>query len=406
MLDRQTVPRDCGAAQPMVSIHLPICGVSPGHVRETLAQLASLNQPAFEVLVVDYNSADPKLWEPVARDCARLDPRFRFFHLGHLSSGRAGALNFARTQTAHPAKFIAVLDHEGTSPCDSVRNAIAAFADPRTGAVHSPCALHSPCIIRKDALDDAGGWAEWCVDEAAALHFDLRRKHWHATTASGEPAAAPASVGAHRPRVARQAYGAVQIALRHWRPLISSFNRELTLQQRWRVVAGWMPWIEDALALPLLILALLLSAGVFRSPIRLEAPALLTMLPFIGLLTLRLAQFRNTGGARAVADLALSHTVAKAVWGALLNKGLPPGTTKPAAAASAAWEELALLLLTWATAAGIAHGSSTWRSMLWCAVLLALSMPYLATALGAILAHPSRMRQSSVGAVARTEAGD
>jgi len=404
MLDRPTAPPHCGTAQPMVSIHLPICGVSPGHVRETLAQLALLDEPAFEVLVVDYNTVDPKLWEPVARECARLDPRFRFFHLGHLSSGRAGALNFARTQTAHPAKFIAVLGHIGDRPRDWLRNAIATFADPRIGAVHSPC------IVRKDALDDAGGWAEWCVAEEAALHFDLRRKHWHTTAASVEPAAGLASVGPRRPRVARQAYGAVQIALRHWRPLFSPLNRELTLQQRWRVVAGWMPWIGEALALPLLVLALLLSAGVFRSPIRFEAPALLIMLPFIGLLTLRLAQFRNTRGARAVADLALSHTIAKAVWSALLNKGLPPGTTKPAAAASVAWEELALLLLAWATAAGIAHGSGTWRSILWCAVLLALSMPYLAAVLAAVMgalpSHQLSVTRSSPGAVARTEAGD
>jgi len=404
MLERPIAPRHCGTAQPMVSIHMPICGIPPGHVRETLAQLASLDYPAFEVLVVDHNTADPKLWEPVARDCARLDPRFRFFHLGHLSSGRAGALNFARTQTAHPAKFIAVLDHDGTNPCDSVRNAIAAFADPRMGAPQSPC------IIRKDALDDVGGWAEWCVDEEAALHFDLRRKHWHSTIASVEPAAGLASVGTRRPRVARKAYGAVQIALRHWRPLLSPFNRELTLLQRWRVVAGWMPWIRDALALPLLILALLLSAGVFSSPMRFEAPALLTMLPFIGLLTLRLAHVRNTGGARAIADLALSHAVAKAVWDALLSKGLPPDPTNPATAANAAWEELALLLLTWAIAAGIAHGSGTWRSMLWCAVLLALSMPYLAAVLAATLratpAHPSSRSRSSLGAVARTKAGD
>jgi hypothetical protein len=73
-------------------------------------------------------------------------------------------------------------------------------------------------------------------------------------------------------------------------------------------------------------------------------------------------------------------------------------------------EELALLLLTWGTAAAVAHGSEGWDSLLWCTVLLAMSMPYLAAvsaaALSARRARRPRTARPGLRMVARTEAGD
>lgn len=390
----------------MVSIHMPICGATPEHVRRALAQLALLDYPAFEVLVVDHNTADPELWEPVARDCARLDARFRFFHLGPLSSRRAGALNFARAHSAQRAQFIAVVDYDDVEPRDWLRKAMARFADPWIGAVRSPC------MVRKDALDDAGGWAEWCVAEDMALELELLRRRWHLVTVARGTDRDLASLGARRMIVTRRAQGATQIARRHWRPLFSPFCRELTMQQRRGVLAGWKPWAVDALGLPMLIISLALSIGVLRTPMRFEAPALLCMLPMIALLAFRLARVGTAGAADAIAGLALSHAVAKAVWGALLNKELRPGAAEP----SRAWtpgigrEELALLLLTWGTAVAVAQGSGGWRALLWCAVLLAMSMPYLAAVSAAVLsarrARRPKTARPGLGMVARTEAGD
>ena len=65
---------------PKVSIHLPICNEPPQLVRETLDALAALDYERFEVLVIDHNTDDPHLWEPVAEHCARLGPKFRFLH--------------------------------------------------------------------------------------------------------------------------------------------------------------------------------------------------------------------------------------------------------------------------------------------------------------------------------------
>ena len=53
-------------------------------VRQTLDALAALDYENFEVLVVDNNTMDPHIWEPVAEHCARLGPKFRFFTLGQI----------------------------------------------------------------------------------------------------------------------------------------------------------------------------------------------------------------------------------------------------------------------------------------------------------------------------------
>ena len=92
-----------------ISVHLPLHDAAPQDVRRTLDALAELDPPALEVLVVDSNTADPALWAAAARHCARLGPRFRFFHLGRFPGRDAGALNFALRETAPEAEAVAVL---------------------------------------------------------------------------------------------------------------------------------------------------------------------------------------------------------------------------------------------------------------------------------------------------------
>ena len=401
MPDRPSFPRPpaspqaSGATPPMVSIHVPISGASPGQVRGLLAMLARLDHPAFEVLIVDYDTADPGLWEAAARECARLDQRFRFFHLGRWPGGQAGALNFARVQTACRAEFIAVLGLGTIIPRGWLDRVMLEFTDPLIGAISSPC------VVRRAALDEVGGWAEWCTDEATALEVALLRRHWRLGRLP-QPVGTAGQFGAERQRTARRAYGAAQIARRHWRALLSPFDRTLSLRGRWRIAADWWPWATDMLSLPMLLLSLALSAGfagpLFRSPL----PIFLFMLPVLASLMFRLTRIRAGGAGAALVGLAQSHAVAKAVWGGLLNRA------PPQRAPQAMRQELALLLLTWAVLAGIAHaGLATWPSRLWCALLLLQSLPYLAAVcVAALRARQPTLAHTGIGAVARTGAGD
>ena len=122
------------------------------------------------------------------------------------------------------------------------------------------------------------------------------------------------------------------------------------------------------------------------------------MLPSIGLFVFKLAQILSLYAHRvpcgladrfgaAIAGLALSHTIGKAVWKGLVIRTAPFLRTPKMENAPAlvqgvvmAREELVILLLTWGALAGVAlrHRFATWEATLWCAVLLVQSLPYLA----------------------------
>ena len=52
---------------------------------DTLDALARLDYPRYEVIVIDNNTRDPAIWQPVEAHCHKLGDRFRFFHVDPLS---------------------------------------------------------------------------------------------------------------------------------------------------------------------------------------------------------------------------------------------------------------------------------------------------------------------------------
>ena len=448
-----------GGRLPKVSIHVPICNEPPQMVRQTLDALADLDYPDFEVLVIDNNTTDPALWEPVAEHCARLGARFRFFHLGRWPGFKAGALNFALRHTAADAEIVGVLDSDYIVTPDWLRCMAPHFADPAVGFVQSPQDYRdldgsffkrlmfweyagffhlgmvtrnernaiiqhgTMTLIRRQALQDAGSWAEWCICEDAELGLKLFRQGWQAVYANRSfgRGVMPDDFAAFRKQRHRWAYGAMQICRGHWRALLSPFNRDLTLGQRWHFATGWMPWVGDALGLGFLLVGLGWSAGLVIAPMRFEFPIVLFMLPSIGLFGFKLLQIFALYGKRvpcgwadrlgaAVAGLALSHTIAKAVWSGLLTRRAPFLRTPKLARAPAlvqglvmAREELALLTLSMAAivGVGVAHRFATWEASLWCVVLAIQSLPYLAAVSVSLLAAvPNRRREAVCAAVA------
>ena len=429
---------------PMVSLHLPICNEPPLMVRQTLDALAELDYPDFEVLVIDNNTLDPSLWEPVAEHCARLGPRFRFFHLGRHPGYKAGALNFARRQTAPEAEVIGVLDSDYLVSPDWLRCMVPQFSDPAIGFVQSPQDYRdndgsffkrlmfweyagffhlgmvtrnernaiiqhgTMTLIRKAALLNENGWAEWCITEDSQLGLRLFRAGYEAVYSkkSFGKGVMPDDFNAFRKQRYRWAYGAMRIVRANAGALFNPFNRELTLGQRWHFITGWLPWMGDALGLAFLGLGLAWSAGLIFEPVRFEFPIALFMLPSIGLFVFKIVQILALYANRvpcgladrlgaAVAGLALSHSIGKAVWKGLFSNSLPFLRTPKMKNAPAlvqglvmAREEAVLLLLTWAAllAVGFGHHWATLETKLWCAVLFTQSLPYLASVSVSILA--------------------
>jgi hypothetical protein len=216
----------------------------------------------------------------------------------------------------------------------------------------------------------------------------------------------PDDYNAFRKQRYRWAYGAMRIVRANADALFNPFNRELTLGQRWHFVTGWAPWFGDALGLVFLLMGLGWSAGLILDPVRFEFPIALFMLPSIGLFFFKIVQilalyknrvpcgFMDRVGA-AVAGLALSHSIGKAVWKGLLSNNLPFLRTPKMKNAPAliqglvmSREELVLLALTWGALLGVGFGHhwATLETKLWCAVLFTQSLPYLASVSVAILA--------------------
>jgi exo-beta-1,3-glucanase (GH17 family)/cellulose synthase/poly-beta-1,6-N-acetylglucosamine synthase-like glycosyltransferase len=432
------------AKLPKVSLHLPICNEPPEMVAQTLNALAQLDYPEFEVLVIDNNTMDPKIWEPVAEQCARLGSRFRFFHLGKFPGYKAGALNFGLRQTAPDAKVIGVLDSDYIVSPDWLRCMVPNFARPEVGFVQSPQDYRdndggffkrlmfweyagffklgmitrnernaiiqhgTMTLVRRTALEGVNGWAEWTICEDAQLGLSLFRHGWEAVYSerSFGRGVMPDDFAAFRKQRFRWAYGAMQIVRGNLGALLNPFNKQLTLGQKYHFVTGWLPWVGDALGLAFLGLGLLWSALLIAFPYQVEFPVALFMLPSIGLFAFKIAQifslyaarvqcgWRDRAGA-ALAGLALSHGIGLAVWKGLIVKSAPFLRTPKMANAPAlvqglvmAREELALLVLSWAAMLGVAitHHLATLEARLWCAVLLTQSLPYLASVVVSVVA--------------------
>jgi len=455
----EPIPAPAGAVLPKVSIHLPICNEPPHMVRQTLDALAALDYDRFEVLVIDNNTMDPHVWEPVAEHCARLGPKFRFFTLGKYKGFKAGALNFALRETAPDAEIIGVIDSDYIVDPDWLRCMAPAFNNQAVGFTQSPQDYRdndgsmfkrlmfweyagffhagmvnrnernaiiqhgTMTLVRKAALVNENGWAEWCITEDSQLGLRLMRAGYEAVYSkkSFGKGVMPDDFNAFRKQRYRWAYGAMRIVRANAAALFNPFNRDLTLGQRWHFVTGWLPWVGDALGLVFLALGLVWSAGLIIEPVRFQFPIALFMLPSIGLFVFKIVQILALYANRvpcglgdrigaAVAGLALSHSIGKAVWRGLFSNNLPFLRTPKMKDAPAliqglvmSREECVLLVLTWGALLGVGFGHhwATLETKLWCAVLFTQSLPYLASVSVAIMAAMPAKVAAKVAAPAK-----
>jgi len=420
---------------PMVSLHLAIYNEPPEVVKATLDSLAALNYPDFEVLVIDNNTRDPAVWLPVKAYCEELGPRFRFFTLGKWSGFKAGALNFGLKQTNPRAEVVGVVDSDYEVRADWLRRLAPYFRRPQVGFVQAPQdhraweqdrfkeminweyagffhigMVHrdqrnaiiqhgTMTLIRKEALEEVGGWSEWCICEDAELGLRLMHDGYESVYVN-EPfgkGLTPDSFTGYKKQRFRWVYGAVQILKAHWRELLPWNEGGLTNAQRYHFVAGWLPWFGDGLHLMFSLLALFWTVGLVALPKYFEFPLTAFLVPTLGMFVFKVLHslllykervhctLEQRLGA-AVAGMALTHTIARGVIKGLLTNNAPFFRTpkaedKPALMQGLAMaaEELTILGLLWGgcLAVLIAYGADNTEALLWVTVLAVQSLPYL-----------------------------
>ncbi|MBU4628063.1 glycosyltransferase [Pseudomonas sp. BF61] len=428
--------------RPKVSIHVPCYNEPPEMVKQTLDALAALDYPDYEVLIIDNNTKDPAVWEPVRDYCLTLGPRFKFFHVAPLAGFKGGALNYLIPHTAKDAEVIAVIDSDYCVSPNWLKHMVPHFADPKIAVVQSPqdyrdqnestfkklCYaeykgfFHIGMVTRndRDAIIQHGtmtmtrrsvleelGWADWCICEDAELGLRVFEKGLSAAyyhTSYGKGLMPDTFIDFKKQRF-RWAYGAIQIIKRHTASLLRGKDTELTRGQRYHFLAGWLPWVADGMNIFFTVGALLWSAAMIIVPTRVDPPLLIFAIPPLALFVFKVGKiiflYRRAVGVNlkdafcaALAGLALSHTIAKAVLYGFFTTSIPFFRTPKNAdnhgfwvAISEAREEMFIMLLLWGAALGIylVQGLPSNDMRFWVVMLLVQSLPYVAALIMAFL---------------------
>jgi cellulose synthase/poly-beta-1,6-N-acetylglucosamine synthase-like glycosyltransferase len=274
---------------PMISLHVPAHNEPPDMVIATLRSLVSLDYPRYEIILIDDNTDDEALWRPVQDWCARHGVKFA--HLENWPGYKSGALNYALRYLTDPqAELIGVVDSDYQIKPGFLRSCAPAFADPWIGFVQAPqdyrgwqlaayyrrlyhsykyfFAISQPSrnehdgaifagtmgLIRRVALDELGGWDEWCITEDAEMSLRLLRAGWsglHVDQSWGH-GIMPLTFEALKGQRYRWCFGGIQILRMHWRSLLpgrTSRRNHMSAAQRWAYLAGAIQWYGDLLGL-------------------------------------------------------------------------------------------------------------------------------------------------------------
>jgi len=431
---------------PRVSIHVPTHNEPPLMVMQTLNSLSRLDYPNFEVIVLDNNTSDESLWRPVASHCEALGARFRFLHLDNVKGFKAGALNRALELTDPLAEFIAVIDSDYQVAPDWLQSVMPGFDDPKVGIVQAPQdyrdnkdslfksflyeeytgffrigmverAEHNAiiqhgtmCVIRREAMERVGGWAEWCITEDTELGLRVFEAGYTAlyTPVSMGRGLMPDTYAAYKVQRYRWVYGAMQILKRHASAIFLGRKADgtpsLSRAQRYQFLAGWMPWFADGFALVFAVLALIWSGLMIIAPKHFDVP--LTALSGVALAIFAIKTVKTIwlhrakvgtgfGGAlaSAITGLSLSYTVGKGVIAGLVTSSKPFLRT-PKCEDSAPWTQIAKVakaeatLLVGTIAAIVGTMWSTQfddpADVVWVAALSVMAVPYAAALLVAV----------------------
>jgi cellulose synthase/poly-beta-1,6-N-acetylglucosamine synthase-like glycosyltransferase len=290
---------------PMVSLHVPAYNEPPEVVSATLQSLARLDYPNYEVLVVDNNTPGEENWTKIRNLCLKLGPKFRFVHLDKWPGYKSGALNFALAHTAPQAEIIGSIDADYIVEPNFLRELVPAFANPKVGFVQAPQDYrghtgdpfsestyhgykyffevsmpvrneHNAIIfcgtmglIRKSALQEIGGWDEWCITEDAEASLRILKLGYESlyVKRSFGKGLMPYTFEGLKKQRFRWCFGGIQILKKHWSALMpwarwQDPQNRLTSAQRYFYLVGGLQWFTDVLNL---VFGVFLTLGAISS---------------------------------------------------------------------------------------------------------------------------------------------
>jgi len=437
-----TVPATIGGSVsfPKVSIHIPAYFEPPEMLKATLDAVARLDYPNFECVVIINNTPDPAFWQPIQDHCRALGERFKFINAEKVQGFKAGALRIAMERTAVDAEIIGIIDADYVVGPDWLKDMVPVFADPRVGLVQAPqdhrdgdrSLMHyimngeyagffdigmvqrneenaiivhgTMCLIRRAAMDMAGGWSSDTICEDTDLGLAAMEHGWltHYTNYRYGHGLLPDTYEAFRKQRHRWAYGGFQIVKKHWRRFLPGASR-LTPDQRREYSLGWLNWLgAETLGVVVAILNLIWVPIVAFADIAI--PDRILTLPIIAAFVVTLAHFLILYRLRVpvkwgqmlgamVAAMSVQWTVARAVANGLITEHLPfartskGGLSRMSIEFQAFWEAvISVLLLVGAAVLVVTNNSKQIREIyIFAGVLVLESLPFLSAVAIAIL---------------------
>jgi len=435
------------AAGPKVSIHIPAHNEPPEMLKQTLDAIARLDYTNYECVVVINNTPDPALWLPIEEHCRALGERFKFVRADDIVGFKAGALRLALIHTAADAEVIGIIDADYVVQQDWLRDLVPLFDDPTVGLVQAPqdhrdaerSVMHNAmngeyagffdigmvqrnevnaiivhgtmCLIRRAAIEAAGGWSSDTICEDTDLGLTLLELGWqtHYTNKRYGYGLLPDSFEAYKKQRHRWAYGGFQILKKHWRRFLPGASR-LTREQKREFALGWLNWLgAESIGVAVAILNIMWVPVVsfldIAVPDRvLTAPIIVSfavsVLHFVTLYQLRVRPRKGQLLGSVFAAMSVQWTVARAVTLGLVKDHLPfvrtsKGGMRRSADFHAFWEAiLAGLLLLGAAVLYTFNVKEIREINIFAVVLVVQSLPFIA-AVGLAVVERTRLNDFS-----------
>jgi len=426
------------AHTPKVSIHIPAYREPPEMLKQTLDAIARLDYPSYECVVVINNTPDPAMWQPIEEHCAKLGERFKFVRADNLQGFKAGALRLAIVHTAADAEVIGVIDADYVVQPDWLKDLVPLFADASVGLIQAPqdhrderrSVLHyamnaeyagffdigmvqrnevnaiivhgTMCLVRRTALEAAGGWSSDTICEDTDLGLTILEHGWHAhyTNKRYGHGLLPDTFEAYKKQRDRWAYGGFQILKKHWRRFLPGASL-LTREQKREFSLGWLNWLGaetvgvvvamlNILWVPVVaFLDIAVPDRILTVPI--VASFLVSVLHGVTLYRLRVRVGRRQLFASMLAAMSVQWTVARAVGTGLIKDHLPfvrtdKGGGKRKTEFPAFWEAVIAGLLLLGSFALVETNYKDVREIyIFAGILVIQSVPFLAAVLLALL---------------------
>ena len=429
-----------GVTFPKVSIHIPAYFEPVEMLKQTLDAVSRLDYPNFECVVIINNTPDPAFWQPIQDHCRALGERFKFINVEKVQGFKAGALRIAMERTAVDAEIIGIIDADYMVEPDWLKDLVPVFADPRVGLVQAPqdhrdgntSLMHyimngeyagffdigmvqrneenaiivhgTMCLIRRAAMDMAGGWAGDTICEDTDLGLAIIEQGWltHYTNHRYGFGLLPDTYEAFKKQRHRWAYGGFQIVKKHWRRFLPGASR-LSPQQRREFSLGWLNWLgAESIGVLVAILNLIWVPIVAFADIAI--PDKILTLPIIASFVVSLVHFTVLYRLRVpvkwgqmlgamVAAMSVQWTVSRAVANGLITEHLAfartskGGLSRMSIEFQAFWEAVIGVLLLVGAAVLVATNSfkEVREIYIFAGVLVLQSLPFLAAVAIAIL---------------------